>query len=52
MKQNFSEGHIKVLNELYTIKVTESKRKLIYENNKLVGSTPYIINDDKEILKK
>ena len=47
-----SDGHIKVLDELYTIKITENKRKLIYENGKLSKTIPYIINSDKEITKK
>ena len=52
-RKNLSEGHIKVLNELYTIKITDNKRKLIYDkNNKLIGTTPYIINKDKEIINK
>ena len=47
------DGHIKVLDELYTLKITENKRKLIYNNNnKLVGTVPYIINKDKEIINK
>jgi hypothetical protein len=46
-----NEGHIKVLEQLYTLKVTDNKRQLIYdENNKLIGSTPYIINEKKEII--
>jgi len=33
--------------------VTGNKIKLVYnENNKLIGTTPYIINEDKEILNK
>jgi hypothetical protein len=41
-----------VLNEVYTLQVTSNKRKLIYENNKLIGTVPYIINSNKEILNK
>jgi hypothetical protein len=37
---------------MYTLQVTENKRKLIYENNKLIGTTPYIINENKEIINK
>lgn len=51
-RKNLSLGHISVLNEVYTLKVTSNKRKLIYDNNKLVSTDPYIINEDKEILNK
>jgi len=38
---------------MYTLQVTDNKRKLIYDNNnKLIGTTPYIINDNKEIINK
>lgn len=44
-------GKIDILDSIYTIKVTDNKRKLIYnENNKLVSTLPYIINENKEIL--
>jgi len=47
--KNLSEGHIKVLDQLYTIKVTENKRKLIFNNNnKLIGTKPFKIDNDKE----
>jgi len=47
-----SKGHIQVLDQMYTMKVTENKRKLIYKNGKLIGTQPFIINDKKEILNK
>ena len=32
-----NEGHIQILEQMYTLKVTDNKRKLIYnENNKLI----------------
>jgi hypothetical protein len=38
-----------VLEQLYTLKVTDNKRRLIYdENNKLIGSTPSVINEKKK----
>jgi hypothetical protein len=50
-RKNISDGNISVNNQLYTIKVTDNKRKLIYdENNKLINSVPYVINDNKEII--
>lgn len=51
--RNLSEGKINILEELYTLKVTDSKRKLIYDkNNKLIETEPYIINENKEIINK
>jgi DNA polymerase type B, organellar and viral len=51
--KHISEGHIKVIDQLYTLKVTENKRKLIYDNNnKLITTVPYVINKDKEIINK
>ena len=47
--RNLTEGKINLLNELYTLKVTENKRKLIYKNNKLVGTKPYKIDSNKKI---
>jgi len=48
-----NEGHIEVIDQLYTLKITDNKRKLIYnENGKLISTKPYIINSDKEILNK
>jgi hypothetical protein len=51
--RNLDKGHIQLLEQLYTIQVTENKRKLIYDvNNKLIGTTPYIINSNKDIINK
>jgi hypothetical protein len=45
--KDISHGQIKCINELYHLMVTESKRKLIYdENNKLINTKPLIINND------
>jgi len=49
-KKNLSEGSIEIRDELYTLRVTNNKRKLIYENNKLVGTLPFTINSNKEII--
>jgi len=51
-RKNLSAGNISVLNEVYTLQVTSNKRKLIYENGLLVGTVPYLINSNKEILNK
>jgi hypothetical protein len=40
------------MNQLYTLKVTNNKRKLIYDNNKLINTIPYIIDENKDILNK
>jgi len=50
-RKHIEEGNISVINQLYTLKVTENKRKLIYKNNKLISTIPYIINKD-EIMNK
>src|SRR6266478_2198430 len=45
------DGKIKIREDLYTLKVTDNKRKLIYnQNNKFINTIPYIINKDKEII--
>jgi len=52
-RKNLHEGNISVINQLYTLKVTDNKRKLIYDqNNKLIDTNPYIINEEKEIINK
>nr|AWX52929.1 hypothetical protein [Lactarius sp. (in: basidiomycete fungi)] len=51
-RKNLEMANISVLEEVYTLKVTDNKRKLIYENNKLVRTVPYIINENKGILNK
>jgi hypothetical protein len=39
------------MNQAYKMKVTENKRRLIYDsNNKLIGTKPFIINSNKEII--
>lgn len=48
--KNISKGQIEIRDDLYSLKVTNNKRKLIYDNNKLINTVPYIININKEIL--
>ena len=49
--RNLSEGKITLLDSVYTLQVTDNKRKLIYnENNKLIGTVAYRINENKEII--
>lgn len=40
------------MEQIFTLKITENKRKLIYENKELISSIPYIINSNKEIINK
>jgi hypothetical protein len=49
--RNISSANINIKDQLYTLKVTNNKRKLLYNNNDLLtGTTPFIINDKKEIV--
>ena len=50
-RKHIDVGNISVIEQLYTLKVTDNKRKLIYQDNKLIGTNPYIINRD-EIINK
>jgi hypothetical protein len=53
LTKNLGKGYIEVLKQIYTLQVTDNKRKLIYDkNNKLIGTSPYIINEKKEIINK
>ena len=47
--RNLSEGQINILEQIYTLKVTENKRKLIYKNSKLIGTKAYKIDKTKDI---
>lgn len=46
---DLSAGRIITKEETYTLMATENKRRLVYENNKLVKTMPYIIKNDKLI---
>ena len=48
--KSLENGNIEVLKQIYTLKVTDNKRKLIYKNNILIDTEPYIINEKKEII--
>nr|AWB36251.1 hypothetical protein [Lactarius sp. (in: basidiomycete fungi)] len=49
--KNLTDANIEIRNDLYTLQVTNNKRNLIYdEDNKLIDTSPYIINENKEIL--
>jgi hypothetical protein len=45
--KDLSEGNISIKDQLYTLIPTENKRQLIYNNNKLIDTKPFIIKDDK-----
>jgi hypothetical protein len=47
--RNLSEGQINILEQVYTLKVTENKRKLIYKNSRLVSTKAYKIDETKDI---
>jgi DNA polymerase type B, organellar and viral len=49
--KSLSEGSIKVLEQSYTLQQTDNKRQLVYDTitNKLIGTTPYHIDDTKTI---
>jgi len=48
--RNLSESKINILDQLYSIKITNNKRKLIYNrNNTLIRTENYIINNEKVI---
>jgi len=48
--KNLDVANILIKNELYTLKATNNKRELIYNNKDILNDTyPYIINNDKII---
>ena len=47
--RNLSEGQINLLEQVYTLQVTDNKRKLIYKNNKLITTKAYKIDINKTI---
>jgi hypothetical protein len=45
MRKHLEKGHIEILSQLYTLQVTDNKRKLIYnKNKKLISTEAYKIN--------
>lgn len=45
--KNIEEGNITLKNQIYTLIPTENKRQLIYKNNELVDTKPFIIDNNK-----
>ena len=51
--RNLSEGQIETLDQIYTLQITDNKRKLIYnKNDKLISTKSYVISNNKEIINK
>jgi len=51
--KSFEQGNIKKLQQIYTLRQTDNKRKLIFNSkNKLINTKPYVINHDKIIINK
>jgi hypothetical protein len=48
--KNISTANISVKEQIYTLKVTGNKRELIYLDNKLINTKPFIINKEKDYL--
>jgi len=49
--KNISKGFIEIRDDLYTLRVTDNKRELIYDvNNKLIKTKPYVIDNKKEVV--
>jgi hypothetical protein len=48
--KSLSKGEITIKNQIYKLMPTSNKRKLIYKNNKLIDTKPFIINKNKEII--
>lgn len=38
--RHLDKGNIEILNQVYTLKATNSKRKLVYNDDGLIGTTP------------
>jgi hypothetical protein len=50
MRKYLNKSYIEVLEQVYTLQVTDNKRQLIYNiNNKLVGTKSYKISESKTI---
>jgi len=50
LRKFLNKSHIEVLEQVYTLQVTDNKRKLIYnENNKLIRTESYRISNSKNL---
>ena len=51
--KSLSKAEIQLLEQVYTLQVTDNKRELIYDkNNKLIGTRAYVIDNSKVIKNK
>lgn len=50
--RSIEEGTITIKNQLYKLVPTENKRQLVYSNNKFVNTKPFIIDENKSLVKK
>lgn len=49
--KNFEQGNISIQETVYSLKVTDNKRKVIHEKGNFVNTKPYIIDNCKTIKK-
>lgn len=47
--KDISQGNIRVIDQIYTLKATSNKRCLVYKDNLLVNTVPLVIDKNKEI---
>jgi hypothetical protein len=53
LRKFLNKSHIEILESVYTLQVTDNKRKLVYDgNNKLIGTENYKISESKDIRNK
>ena len=45
MYKNLNQGNITILNQIYTLKVTDNKRKIIYNEGIFNNTEPYKIGN-------
>lgn len=50
--KNLDEANIEVINQLYKLQITDSKREVIFKNDIFTATKPYHIDDDKIIINK
>lgn len=49
--RNWEKGEILIKEQIYTLTPTQNKRELIIQDNNIVDTKPYTINNKKEIIK-
>lgn len=48
--RSIEEGNITIKDQIYSLQVTESKRQIVYSDDKLISTIPFTINNNKEII--